>query len=650
MKKIILVLLYLCSFAFPFKAFSQNEFITEWRTVDGLIIIPTSANTLIFGETSAYTYNYNIEWYNKATGVWLGSDSGITGNYVINYVPTDTVEVRITGTFPHFYMNDNATFQNKKKLIHVKQWGNIQWKNFKFSFYGCSNLKTVPNQGLDLSQVKNMAFMFNGATLLNSDISAWDVSQVTNMQSMFNTASSFNQDLSGWDVSNVTNMGGLFYKAFSFNSDLSAWNVSKVTDMNHMFNSASSFNADISAWDVSKVINMNAMFISASSFNQDLSPWNILKVNTMSNIFKSSNMSYCNMDAILNAWAPILLSKTYNIDQIPTASSHSETVRIGLGSRLFLATPAITNPIVNTIVFNSNTGNCLGTQVAFTATSTYATNYKWNNAFVGNTYSITLTQDTLITIVAFDSLNCKTYDSLTITAFSAPTISLTSDAVNEIVCENYPVAFTATGGNTYEWNGSTDAATISIIIPFDTTIIVKGIDVNGCAAFDTLEVTTIASPAITIAADASTICNGNEVQLTASGADAYIWSTQKTEEEITVAPTETSTYTVTGIGANGCENTASVEIVVKECAGLVENSISVSVYPNPATEYVIVQTQYVDFAKASIALLDVMGKVLANANVMEENTILFVANYPAGVYFIKIQAGNNMHVEKIIKR
>jgi surface protein len=91
-------------------------------------------------------------------------------------------------------------------------------------------------------------------------ISEWDVSQVTNMAMLFDFDDSFNEDLSSWDVSNVTTMRSMFEGATNFNSDLSSWDVSSVTDMYAMFRYASGFNQDISSWDVSSVTDMGSLF------------------------------------------------------------------------------------------------------------------------------------------------------------------------------------------------------------------------------------------------------------------------------------------------------------------------------------------------------------------------------------------------------
>jgi surface protein len=57
--------------------------------------------------------------------------------------------------------------------------------------------------------------------------------------------STFNQDISKWDVSNVKDMSWMFYDADSFNQDISKWDVSNVKDMSFMFYDAESFNQDV---------------------------------------------------------------------------------------------------------------------------------------------------------------------------------------------------------------------------------------------------------------------------------------------------------------------------------------------------------------------------------------------------------------------
>ncbi|WP_298899301.1 T9SS type A sorting domain-containing protein [uncultured Psychroserpens sp.] len=68
---------------------------------------------------------------------------------------------------------------------------------------------------------------------------------------------------------------------------------------------------------------------------------------------------------------------------------------------------------------------------------------------------------------------------------------------------------------------------------------------------------------VTVSANNDTICEGEDVILTASGADSYVWSVNgETSTSITVTPTQTTTYTVTGSHSDGSTTQADITITV----------------------------------------------------------------------------------------
>jgi hypothetical protein len=56
------------------------------------------------------------------------------------------------------------------------------------------------------------------------------------------------------------------------------------------------------------------------------------------------------------------------------------------------------------------------------------------------------------------------------------------------------------------------------------------------------------------------VCDGSSATLTASGGVSYLWSNSSTQAQITVS--SSGTYSVTGTGSNGCQNTASAAFTV----------------------------------------------------------------------------------------
>jgi hypothetical protein len=127
---------------------------------------------------------------------------------------------------------------------------------------------------VDTSLITSMSFLFMDSKF-NGNISGWDVSKVKTMDNMFNGATAFNQPIGNWKFPIVTDMGGMFNSATAFNQDIGKWEFPEVTDMNGMFTGATDFNQDIGKWKFPKIEFMNYMFNGATTFDQDISEWDI---------------------------------------------------------------------------------------------------------------------------------------------------------------------------------------------------------------------------------------------------------------------------------------------------------------------------------------------------------------------------------------
>lgn len=313
------------SFSKTLQELEARPFITIWKTDnpgdiedgasnDNQIIIPIDQS-----EDLALVYNFEVYWEEVDNPTNNGSIVGVTDNHTIDFPTPGTYRVEITGQFPKMFFNNHG---DKSKILSVEQWGDIVWKDMRFSFRGCDKISIHAEDAPDLSQVTDMWGMFWGSSInqpinhwtisnvtnignlfrdakqFNQELNQWDVSNVTLMPQVFMNAESFNQDIGSWDMSNVTNVGAMFNGAANFNQDIGSWNVSSVTLMNAMFQFASSFNQDISDWDVSEVTNMNLMFRGATNFNQPIGKWDIGRVNVISHMFNGAT----NFNADLSNW------------------------------------------------------------------------------------------------------------------------------------------------------------------------------------------------------------------------------------------------------------------------------------------------------------------------------------------------------------
>ena len=77
-----------------------------------------------------------------------------------------------------------------------------------------------------------------------------------------------------------------------------------------------------------------------------------------------------------------------------------------------------------------------------------------------------------------------------------------------------------------------------------------------------LKTLTCNPPPVTVTSDHTLICLGEVIMLTAGGANTYSWNAGATGISITISPTVSTTYTVTGTDLNGCTNTAAILIGV----------------------------------------------------------------------------------------
>ena len=121
---------------------------------------------------------------------------------------------------------------------------------------------------------------------------------------------------------------------------------------------------------------------------------------------------------------------------------------------------------------------------------------------------------------------------------------------------------TVTACDSYTLNGFTYTETGSYI---NTSR-----DENGCTHTTYLTLNIINSPTVSAGSD-QTICLGESVTLNATGASSYLWSTGQNTSSITVEPTKTTTYKVTGT-SNYCSESAEVTITVDtNCEVLIED-------------------------------------------------------------------------------
>ena len=133
---------------------------------------------------------------------------------------------------------------------------------------------------------------------------------------------------------------------------ISNWNTSDVNDMSVLFNYAISFNEPIGNWDVSNVTDMSGMFTNASIFNQDISNWNVSSVTDMASMFKSAlifnqDISNWNVSSVTDMTSMFWIADSFNQDIGSWDVSNVTDM-----TRMFCNTSSFNQPIGNWDVGN----------------------------------------------------------------------------------------------------------------------------------------------------------------------------------------------------------------------------------------------------------------------------------------------------------
>ena len=221
------------------------------------------------------------------------------------------------------------------------------------------------------------------------------------------------------------------------------------------------------------------------------------------------------------------------------------------------AATATVSVMPNPTVTVSSATVCSGSTATLTAGG--ATSYSWSTGATGSSITVSPGSTTVYSVTGTTS-GCSATGTATVTVIPTPTVNVNSASI----CAGNPTTLTATGAASYSWSPGTglSATTGSAVTanPSATTVYTVTGTTSGCSASATSTVTVVSS--LTVAVNSATICAGSSAALSASGASTYTWSTGAMASTITVNPTSTTVYTVTGSsGSCTSSNTATVSVV-----------------------------------------------------------------------------------------
>jgi hypothetical protein len=358
----------------------------------------------------------------------------------------------------------------------------------------------------------------------------------------------------------------------------------------------------------------------------------------------SASLTLTTSGAVTYTWSNG--SNGTSITETPTANANYYVIGEDANGCTNFTTLAIhIDPQPNVTTVASKTFVCVNGSSTITASG--ALSYLWNNGSTTSSIAVTPSATTSYSVTGTNTFGCT---KTIVTAITVNTMALAITG-NTLICAGNSTTLTASGMDSYSWNGSPfNAMTASPLVTTSYTMNAVG---AGCPFTKVVTVSVNPKPSVSATLSNTMICVGESATLTATGATTYSWSNGNSGAMIVVTPTLDFNfiYTVNGVDANGCENVSNtLSLKVDKCVGVSENSkqTGVSVYPNPGTGEFTIKTN--PGTVKQIDVTDVTGRVIYTSAMLTETLLLNISDAANGIYYVKVKSDNSTEVLKIVKQ
>ena len=240
--------------------FDRTAAITSASTVaasDPWVGVPFSMNITTVGADEVFTipcvsngsFDATIEWGDGSSSVITAFDDAALAHTYSGAAAT--YDIRVLRQFANISFDGVGTSKDRVNSVII---GSVGWRDFPYSFSGCSNLTSADWTGFftDDPLFNDFRGVFQDCTSLASiDMSMVDTSTVTTVYQMFRNCSSLTSlDVTDWDTSIVTDMRNFVEGCSSLAAvtGIEAWNVSSATTMRFMFSNTAITTIDLSSW------------------------------------------------------------------------------------------------------------------------------------------------------------------------------------------------------------------------------------------------------------------------------------------------------------------------------------------------------------------------------------------------------------------
>jgi hypothetical protein len=248
------------------------------------------------------------------------------------------------------------------------------------------------------------------------------------------------------------------------------------------------------------------------------------------------------------------------------------------------------------------------------------------------------------------------YDTLTATTGCDSVVTLALQVNNLPVlsvsplftrlCQGDSVQLTASGNGNFVWSDGSTGSVVTVLPEQTTAYNVTMTDGNNCTASQSVQIEVNAGPAIpVIQQQGDTLLAGTTDSCAWYLEDSLI--TGATQNILVI--TQNGSYAVEVTDSNGCSRRSQAFMVMSLGTNNISSSLSWSLYPNPAEEYVQVNCSGCNNGFTA-EVYNILGNIIGTFSVAGSGSELDIRAWAPGTYFIKIQSGTHSILARFIKK
>lgn len=212
------------------------------------------------------------------------------------------------------------------------------------------------------------------------------------------------------------------------------------------------------------------------------------------------------------------------------------------------------------ISINANNAICEGEPTILSASGGLV--YSWCTGENTSVVNVSPQSDTSYFVSAIDSFNCQNSDTIYLSVFPKPVVTLNGDS---ILCYGENTIVTAVGGSFYQWDNG-DLQNSTVYSPLEsTTITVIVSDSNNCSTLKSINLTVLPLPEPELG-ESFMLCSDETATIHAGDFKGYAWQDSSTEAAYTIM--EPGIYKVEVIDEFGCKALDSISVIAGNCSSI----------------------------------------------------------------------------------